>query len=197
MKIRYLLFVFILIFSGCTSAGSKFIHVQYLGKAEASKVLNIGISPFVDQRQNIDKKYIGKRILNSGNEEIYYVDDLSVADTITKSFESHLKNKGYSFTKINDWSHDVNALKKINRKFQYIIGGEIKEFEFFANKGYATSTNLDITLVIYIGDIQNNKLTKVPVHLNLVRKDIKFSKEKVEKFINESLTEIILKSLIL
>ena len=190
-----LLFFYSCIFYGCTRAGSKFLNIQYLGQPKTSGNLNIGISTFLDKRDNAEKGYIGKRILNSGKEEIYYVNGLNVAETITKSCESHLKKNGYQYTKIENWEINTDALKNIDKKFQYVIAGDIKNFEFFADKGYITKTNLDIQVIIYIGNVQNGQLTTIPVNLNLVRKDFKFSLDVVEKFINESLTEVLIKSI--
>ncbi|MCK5312202.1 MAG: hypothetical protein KAJ62_08830 [Desulfobacteraceae bacterium] len=195
------LFVFIIVCTiGCTTAGSKFIKLRYLGQNKVSKNLNVGIVPFLDKRGNLEKGYIGKRMLNSGKEEVYFVDGLNVAKTLTQTFESYFKKTGYNISRIEAWEHTVEELKNIEKKYKnnnykYILAGDIIEFEFFASKGFNTSMILDIKLIVYLGNLKKETLTTIPVNLNLKRKDLKFSQQKIEKFINESVTEVILKSM--
>jgi hypothetical protein len=197
MRIKYFLILcFLSIFlTGCTTPGSKVIKVQYIGQAEASIKKNIGIAPFIDKRQDLEQGYIGKRILNSGSNEIYVVKGLNIASTTTNAFEAHFKKNGFNCQKINSWPYKIEWLKKVDKKYNYILSGDIIEFEFFANKGFTTSMVLDIKLIIYLGNIEKNELITIPVNLNLKRKDIKFSVEKVENFINESLTEVIIRAM--
>ncbi|MCK5097115.1 MAG: hypothetical protein KAR45_03390 [Desulfobacteraceae bacterium] len=195
------LFVFIIVCTiGCTTAGSKFIKLRYLGQNKVSKNLNVGIVPFLDKRGNLEKGYIGKRMLNSGKEEVYFVDGLNVAETLTQTFESYFKETGYNISRIETWEHTVEELKNIEKKYKdnnykYILAGDIIEFEFFASKDFGTSMVLDIKLIVYLGKLENGVLTTIPVNLNLKRNDLKFSKQKIERFINESVTEVILRAM--
>ena len=201
----FLIMCFILIFTiacttGCTTAGSKFLKINYLGQNKATNNSNIGISLFLDKRGDLEKGYIGKRVLNSGKDEVYYVDGLSIAATITQTFESYFKKTGYNCTRIDAWKHKPEELKNVdekykNKNYKYILAGDIIEFEFFASKDFGTSMVLDIKLIVYLGNLENAELTTIPVNLNLKRNDLKFSKQKIERFINESLTEVILRAM--
>ena len=198
-----LIMCFILIFTitcttGCTTAGSKFLKINYLGQNKASNNSNIGIALFLDKRGDLEKGYIGKRVLNSGKDEVYYVDGLDVASSITQTFESYCKKTGYNCTRMDSWKHTPEELNNIDEKYKdrnykYIIAGDIIEFDFFASKDFGTSMVLDIKVIVYLGNLDNGELTTIPVNLNLKRKDLKFSKQKIERFINESLTEVILR----
>lgn len=197
-----LILVCILIFTicctiGCTTAGSKFIKINYLGQNNSvitSANKHVGFAPFLDKRGDIKKGYIGKRILNSGQEEIYFVDGLDIASTVTQSFVSYFNENGYICSTIKDFNHNVESLKKADKKYKYILTGDINVFEFFATKGFTTSMVLNIKLVVYLGDVESGVFTTIPVTLNLERKDLQFSEESVERFINESLTEVIIKA---
>jgi hypothetical protein len=200
MKIKLFFLMIMVLFislSGCTTAGSKFININYLGKVKASNNLTVGISDFKDNRNGVEKGYIGKRILNSGNEEIYLVKGLNVAQTITKTFKTYFENSGYDCITIDDWQHTPEGVVKADKKYKYILSGKIEEFDFFANKGFVTSMTLDIKLIVYLGNPVTGKLTTIPVTLNLKQKDLKFTKQTVETFINESVTEVIMKSMVL
>lgn len=201
MKIqtKFLIFCFLIIFNtGCTTAGSKFIQIKYLnqtGSSITSINKNVGIAPFLDKRGDVAEGYLGKRILNSGNEEVYFVKGLNLSSTITQAFKSFFTNKGYNCSKINDFKHNVESLKKAEKKYKYIITGEIKEFEFFATKELRTSMILDIKLIVYLGNIEKGVFNTIPVNLNLKRKDLRFSEKRVENFINESLAEVVSRAL--
>jgi len=193
-KFFYML-LFLLVFNiGCTTAGSKFIQINYIGLQQTPNNQKIGISPFLDKREIKEKKFIGKRILNSGNEEIYFVNGAGLDQTITQNFESYFHKTGYQIEKIDPWEPSIEKLKTLNKTLKYVISGEIKEFEFFAVKDFKTTMTLDIKLIIYIGDLEKNIIKTVPANLSLKRTDLNFSKERVEMFMSESITEIILKS---
>ncbi|MCK5542029.1 MAG: hypothetical protein KAI40_05000 [Desulfobacterales bacterium] len=197
MKTKYLLiscclFIFTL---GCTTSGSKVITINYIGQNTASINENIGIAQFLNKRDVLEKGYIGKRILNSGSEELYFVKGLNIASTITEAFEVYFKKAGSSYKRIDNFEPSIEAIKKADKEYKYIIAGDIKEFEFFANKGFITSMVLDIKLIVYLGNVEKGVLTTIPVNLNLKRTDMKFSEKMVETFINESLAEVIIKAM--
>ncbi len=196
MKTNLFLAFFLLLFTiGCTTAGSKFIEINYIGENKASLGVNIGISEFTDKRGGLEKGYLGKRVLNSGSDEIYYVKGLNIASTITEAFKSYLKKSGYSIKNIDYFEPDTTIFNKIDNDYKYVIAGDIKEFEFFASKDFATTMVLDIKLIVYLANIEKGVLTTIPVNLNLKRKDLKFSEKSIENFINESLKEVILKAM--
>jgi hypothetical protein len=197
MKIKYLLILsYLFIFTlGCTTAGTKTININYTGKTKITIQENIGISNFLDKREGLEKDYIGKRVLNSGNEELYYVKGLDITTSVTNAFQSYLINAGSNCKRIESFKPSIDAIKKADKKYKYILTGEIREFEFFANKGFITSMILDIKLIVYLGNVEKGILTTIPVHLNLKRKDIKFSTKSIETFINDSLTEVIIKAM--
>ncbi|MCK5100742.1 MAG: hypothetical protein KAR45_21705, partial [Desulfobacteraceae bacterium] len=123
-----------------------------------------------------------------------FVKGLDLASTVTQSFLSYFNENGYNCTFIKDFNHNAEALKEADKKYKYIVAGDIKEFDFFATKGFTTSMVLDIKLIVYLGDVENGVFTTIPVTLNLKRKDLKFSEESIENFINESLTEVIIRA---
>lgn len=196
MKIKYIFILFcILIFTlGCTTAGTKTINVNYIGKNRIPIKETIGISTFSDKRGAFEKGYIGKRILNSGNEELYFVKGLDIASTITNAFESYFIKAGSNCNRIDNFKPNIEEVKKADKKYKYIVTGDIKEFEFFASKGFITSMILDIKLIVYLGNVEDGILTTIPVNLNLKRKDLQFSIKSIELFINESITEVIIKA---
>ncbi|MCP3899482.1 MAG: hypothetical protein GY707_07205 [Desulfobacteraceae bacterium] len=197
MKTNLLLALFLLLFFtfGCTTAWSNFIEIKYIGKNKTSLGVNIGISEFIDKRGGLEKGYLGKRVLNSGSDEIYYVKGLNIASTITDAFKSYLEKSGYSLENIDYFQPDTTIFNKIDKDYKYVIAGDIKEFEFFASKNFVTTMVLDIKLIVYLANIEKGALTTIPVNLNLKRKDLKFSEKSIEIFINESLKEVILKAM--
>ncbi len=187
---------FIVFFTmGCTTAGPKFIGIQYIGQKKAVRGENIGIAMFSDIRGDVEKNYLGKRVLNSGAQELYFVKSSNLNATITNAFKTHLENQGYTCFNILDFQHNVSILNRVDKKYQYILTGEIKEFEFFANKGLATAMSMDIKLIVYLGNVKTGTFRTIPVNLNLKRKDINFTEKRVGNFINESLKEVIIHSM--
>ncbi len=183
---------FLLVFlTGCTVAGSKYVKVYYTGHVRGSVSENIAIASFMDKRGEVPRGFLGKRILNSGSEEVYLAKDNNLSGSVTRAFKTCLIKSGYIVENMDSFELDKGSIKNINKKFKHIVTGEILEFDFFANKGFATTMVLDIKLVIHVGDVESGSITTVPVSLNLKRKDIKFSIKRVENFINQSLSEVI------
>lgn len=195
-KIVYALMVMTVAVSGCVAGGLKYVDLYYAGKVEGLQSGRVGISTFTDTRPDTDAGYIGTRYLGKNNKETYfaYGDDLALS--VTGICKSYLQDAGYDCTSIPPWDYSPEGVRDAGQRFDFIVGGEIRKLECFAMKKIGfTSMILDIDLVIYVGHPDRTELKKIPFKLNLERTEVTFSEKKLEKFLNESLLEIIQKAL--
>lgn len=184
--------LFALALSGCAMGGPKFVDLHYTGKSEISRSGTIGISMFSDRRPGTDAGYVGTRYINRSKKEIFYAYGGDVAASVTDICSAYLRDAGFDCISVEPWDHSPEGAKQSGRGFDYLVGGEIKKLDCFAAKKVGfTSLILDVDLVIYIGMPGTSQLKTVPVKLNLERNEITFSKEKLQKFMNESLLEVI------
>jgi hypothetical protein len=181
--------------AGCVTGGHKYVDLTYVGKSEGLQSGKVGISTFNDTRPDTEAGYVGTRYLGKTGKETYFVfgDDLSLS--VTGICKSYLQDAGFECMSIPDWDYSPEGARDEGQRFDFIVGGEIRKLECFAMKKIGfTSMILDIDLVVYIGDPNRGELKEVPVVLNLERTELTFTEEKLEKFLNESLLEIIQKA---
>jgi len=182
--------------SGCVSGGHKYVDLTYVGKSNGLQTGTVGISTFSDSRPDTKAGYVGTRYLGKSGKETYFVYGEDLALSVTSICKSYLQDSGFNCTSIPRWDYSPEGVKDAGQRFDFIVGGEIRKLECFAMKKIGfTSMTLDIDLVIYVGDPDKTELKKIPIILKLERTEITFTKEKLEKFLNESLLEIIQKAL--
>jgi hypothetical protein len=187
-----ILLLAILIVSGCATGGQKYVDLAYTGTSDASRSGKIGISVFTDNRANTGTGYVGTRYLNKKSKETYsaFGDDLALS--VTGICKSYLQDTGFECTSIRKWEFSPEGAKAAGQRFDYLVGGEIISLECFAMKKIGfTSMTIDIELVLYVGDPGRAEIKRTSKKLKLERNEITFSKEKLEKFLNESLLEVI------
>ncbi|NOX33774.1 MAG: hypothetical protein GXP56_08540 [Deltaproteobacteria bacterium] len=199
MKKQSLIFLgFILVFfSGCATPGQKFIDITYLADHAGTQTGRIGIAPFKDKRTGMGEGYIGYRTLLDNSQETYFVKGLDLAATLTKTIRTYFEKNGFETTAIDPWELTPDGVIKASGGFKQIVTGTINKFECRAEKkGATTDMVLDIDLTIYLGMADKNALKTIPVSLTLERTEFTFTREKLERFVNQALKEVIQKALV-
>lgn len=196
LKALHALVILALAVSGCAAGGHKYVDLAYVGKSNGLQSGKVGISTFSDTRLDTDAAYVGTRYLGKSKKEIYYAYGDDLALSVTGICKSYLQDSGFSCTSIPDWEYTPEGVLDAGQRFDFIVGGEIRKLECFAMKKIGfTSMTLDIDIVIYVGDPGRAELKSIPFILKLERNEITFSEEKLQKFLNDSLLEIIRKAL--
>ena len=183
-----------MVLSGCATGGTKLVNLYYTGTSDTHRSGKIGISPFVDQRGDTEggSGYVGTRYIGKRTKEIFSANGSNVASSVTGICLAYLQDIGFNCTSVASWEHSPDGVMDSGRGFTYLVGGEIKKFDCFAVKKIGfTSMTLEISMVIYLGDTGKKELKRIPIELKLERQEITFSKAKLEKFLNESLAEMI------
>ncbi len=184
-----------LIVSGCTAPGPKFVDIQYTGDTETAMSGKVGIAGFTDKRDRMGEGAVGKRALHGDREETFFVQGMDLAGSVTRAFKTCLEKSGFDCREISAWEHSPQGVKQAGKGFEYIIGGDINKFECFAEKKAGTVFTIDIDIVVYLGSNREDMFKRIPVALTIERRALKFSKEKLETFFNEALSEVIAKAL--
>jgi hypothetical protein len=184
--------------AGCATPGHKFITINalHVPPSEGSVSGHIGIAPFQDRRHGVDKGYIGYRILLDNTRETYFVRKMNLARALTDVFTAYYTDKGFTVSMTEPWALNPDTVKKASDGFDMIFTGIINKFECRAQKkGPATAMTLDIDLTFFLGIPGRNILKTIPASLTLERTELIFTPEKLDRFINTSLAEIIQKAL--
>lgn len=191
----WLILFFALLSCGCAAGGPKFIDLTYTGPGGPGGSGAVGIAGFTDERENAGEGYVGKRKLRHNREETYFVDGLDLAGSVTKAVSAYLEKSGYTVSRIEKWTHSTDGVKNAPSRFDTIIGGDVLSFECSARKNATTHMDIEISLVVYIGDVKEGKFQTIPVELTMERRELGFSARKLENLLNDSLEEVLQKAL--
>jgi hypothetical protein len=195
-KLFSTLILLVLAVSGCAAGGPKYVDLTYVGKGDDIQSGKVGICTFSDTRPGAEAGYVGTRYLNKSDKETYYAYGDNLALSVTGICKSYLQDAGFDCTSIPKWDYTPEGVRGAGQRFDFIVGGEIRKLECFAMKKIGfTSMSLDIDMVIHVGDPGRTELKSIPVILELERTELTFSEEKLQKFLNESLLEVIKEAL--
>lgn len=185
-------------FFGCATSGRQFISIHYLAGHDKQHTGTIGISPFKDNRQGMDKGYIGYRLLLDNSQQTYMVQGLDLARALEKAVMTYYEKNGLNTAVIEPWAPTPEGLQEAAGDFTQILAGTIQKFECRARKKAGiTQMTLDIDITLYLGMEDKRTLKTIPISFTLNRTDAPFNQYKLENFINESLEELIRKALVL
>ena len=195
--ILIILGVILFLFGGCATPGKQFIDIRYMSDHEKTQTGMTGLAVFTDKRPENEEGYVGYRTLMDDSRETYFVKGESLSDALTRVTGVYLEKNGFEITSVEPWEKSVEGMKKVSIGLKQVLSADINRFECRANKkGMTTKMTLDIGLIFYLGMPDNNSLKRIPVSLKLERTDIVFSEKKLEKFVNESMEEVIQKALV-
>ena len=182
----------------CATAGQKYISLQYTKAVAKTTKSQIGISQFKDVRSDAPKGYIGRRILLDNSQETYFVTNMDLSDALTKATASFLETQGYTPVPVEPWETTPDGVAAVSTQLPYLVGGNIRVFECRAQKksGHTTMT-LDINFDLYVGIPDRQALKTIPVTFSLEKTVLTFTREKLEKFVNDSIAEILEKALVI
>ena len=182
--------------SGCATPGPKYIDLTYTGTSKVSHSGSLGISRFSDKRPGQDRGSLGHRVLNDNSRQVFLVQGLDLAGTLTNLTQTHLEKKGLTVTTIPAWSTTLTGMAEADQGTTYLLTADINAFECKAQKkGAVTTMVLDIDLTLFLGKMDQKKLTTIPVALTLERTDVNFTTKKLENFFNDALAEALEKAL--
>ncbi len=187
----------ILALEACATPGKKFITISRKPDlSTGSGTERIGIAPFQDRRHNMDKRYIGYRILLDNTRETYFIRGMDLSQALTDVLISYYADKGFSPVMTDAWELTPEGARKACTGFRQILTARINRFECRAyKKGPATDMTLDIDLTFFLGLGDRHILKTIPVSLTLEKTLLNFTAEKLQQFIDNSMTEVIHKAL--
>ena len=192
------LFIFLILFcflSGCASPGPKFVDLAYVKHHAPTQTGRVGITQFMDKRQKQNQGYVGRRILTDKSQETYLVRGMNLGATLTELTRVYLEKTGFVVTPIPPWPQTLSGMAQAPEGLAHILSADINILECRAQKkGALTDMVLEMDLTFYLGNIQSNQLSTIPVSLTLERTELTFTQDKLEQFINQALEEIIEKA---
>lgn len=181
---------------GCATSGPKYIDLAYTGQPEKNRSGTLGISRFSDMRPDQTRGGIGYRVLNDKSREVFLVQGLDLAGTLTDLTQVYLEKKGFAVMTVPAWSPTLEGLAQAGSDKDRLLTANINRFDCRAvKKGAITEMTLEIDLTIFLAAPGKGSLTTIPVALALERTDVNFTRKKVESFFNDTLAEVLEKAL--
>ena len=186
----------LLLLGSCASSGPKFITLAYTQTPAVSSTGELALSRFVDQRGLETAAEIGYRELNDKTREIFLVKGTDLAQVLSEQTRIYLERKGLKVYPGPSWTPDLNGLAAADAPVDTLLTARINTFDLQAKKtGAITKMVLDLNLTFFLGNKTDKELKTIPVALTLERTEINFTLEKVEKFYNQTLAEVLEKAL--
>ncbi len=192
------LFISLVIFSclSCAVPGPKFVDLAYVKNHSPTQTGKFGITQFKDNRQNTEQGYVGRRILTDKSQETYLVRGMNLSASLTELTRVYLEKTGFVVTPFPDWTPTLDKMAQVPGGLALILSADINTFECRAQKnGTYTKMILDMDLTFHLGNIQDKKLSTIPVSLVVERTELTFSSKKLEQFINQAFEEILEKAI--
>jgi len=184
--------------AGCASSGPKMISLAYTGSPDPSPSSTLALARFTDKRQDVARGEIGYRVLNDKSREVFLVQGLDLATTLTDQTQSYLEKKGISVTPVAPWSPDLKGLARAKTQAKRLLTADINAFTLTAEKnGGVTKMVLNVDITFFLGKKADKQLTTIPAMLSLERTEVNFTVEKVQTFFNQALAEVLEKALAL
>lgn len=187
--------VLLFFFSACTAAGQKYIVLTYSGDPAKTGTGKIGITEFYDSRTDVPQGYIGRRLLINNNQETYFVAGTDLGRSLADTVSQYIRKKGFEPVSAAPWELTPEGVSKAPKSLTRLVTGTISRFDVAAEKkGVLTEMVLTIDLTFYVGIPGTPALKTVPVTYSLEKTELRFTKQKLEKFVNRAVKEIIQKA---
>ncbi|THB78032.1 MAG: hypothetical protein D3926_14015 [Desulfobacteraceae bacterium] len=182
---------------GCASSGQKFIHLDFQHPISKTRSGRVGIEPFQDKRQNMGPGYLGYRTLLDNSRETFFVTGLDLSRSLTHVTSQYIQACGFD-TEETSFEHTPEGVGQSSTNFTYILAGQINDLEYTAvKKAGRTHVGLVIDLTLYLGEPATATLKTIPVSMTLDQVAFNLDRKKVEEMLNQSIQEVLVKSLAL
>jgi len=194
----FLLPVLFICFSACAKPGAYFVELKYLGDPSPRSAgrVRVGLQGIEDRRGVEVKDFLGSRAVGSGREELFLTRSTTVADAVTAAYRSFLEKKGFQVESVSGWDLTPEGMGKVKEGQTYLVGGSVEFLRCDAVKRLGrTDLTLEVRLSTAIGNPAEGRVKTVPIAVKLERTELTFDPEKLEGFINETLTDAITTSL--
>ena len=195
-----MLMCFYFFISGCAGGKVYLLHLKYIPPdagdiiPEKEQTGKIGVKTFVDVRT--EKEDVGRRVRSGGRVDIFRPYFFPVNEAVTRAVKDYLLVKGYEIVHIEDWDFTPEDLSNIPGNADIVIGGEVKRLWSSVESSIThTKIKSSFGLLVYIGWVNEGKVVVRKVESTPEVTEILYNKEKVERNIDNTMTEVIEKTL--
>jgi hypothetical protein len=151
--------------------------------------MSVGLQAF----ENIspEQSTLGRR-QTASTTEVYVSWPKPIAEAFTEAAENFLRLKAYTLRSVSGWDYKPEDLPRVGAGLDVVVTGQIRGFSFKAEKKFArTEMVLDADVVFIIGDVKKMQVTTRPVKIRLERTEVFFDRDKLERFMNETLSDLL------
>jgi len=180
---------------GCAATQSPYpIHLQYLAElitAPPSRATSMTIGLQAFENLSPEQSTLGKRERGRIT-EVYVSRPNPIAEAFTEATKDFLTHKAYTLRSISGWDYKPEALSAVGAELDIVVAGQIRRLYCKAEKKFArTNMILDADVDFVIGDVKKMQVITRPVKIRLERTDIFFDAQKLERFMNETLADLL------
>ena len=180
---------------GCAGTpGPSPIHLRYMAELIKTPTPRatpraIGLQAF--ENLSSERDVLGRRDTARGI-EIYVSRPQAIAEAFTEATEKFLTDKTHIVSSISGWDYKPETLPRAGVEIDTVVSGKIRRLFCKAEKKFARTNMIFETDVIFIiGDIKKRLVITRPVKIRLERTEISFDNIKLERFMNETLADLL------
>jgi hypothetical protein len=179
---------------GCASTPGPYpIHLRYPAELIPMPPLpavpmSVGLQAF----ENISPEVsiLGRR-QTATSTEVYVSSPKPTAEAFTEAAENFLRFKAYTLHPVSGWNYKPEELPQVAAGLDMVVSGQIRGLFCKAEKKFArTEMILDVDVVFVIGDVKKLQVSYRPVKIRLERTEISFDRDKLERLMNETLSDL-------
>ena len=185
---------------GCAPGKIYLVDLKYISQDTAEKVpqpehpLTIGIKTFDDSR--MEKEDVGRRIRSGGRMDIFKANLPPVDQAVTRAIKNYLTKRGYRLVDIQSWDFSPEGLSDAPDGVDIMIGGKIESLWAEVESSITrTKIKSRVKLLVYVGKVNEGKVITRKVESLPEVTEISFKREKVERSLNQTISEVIERTL--
>jgi len=198
--ILFMIFSFVVAFSGCAGSKIYLIDVKYLPEEKPPSLPAlqtpevVGICPFEDAREEKDKDTIGHRYRRDKYVDLLKVHGVSLSECVTQAVKDYFAKKGFKVTDCKGWDKTSEGLAHLPKDLFLVVGGKIESFRVKAQSGLITTeTDYTVKIAASIGQMEKGQVVTQTIKSTFQTKKMRFDPDEVRYTLNRTLTEVIQK----
>jgi len=193
--IIFIIFSFIVAFSGCAASKIYLMDVRYIPEKKAPPTSKtVGICAFEDGRREKEKEIIGLRHRPRKKVDFLKLEGISLSESVTQAVKDYFAEKGFEVTDCKGWDQSAEGLERLPNDLFLVVRGKIDSFKVEAKSGISiTDTRYSVKMHAFIGQAEKRKMVTCTIESTPRTEKMGFDPEEVKARLNDVLTEVIRK----
>jgi hypothetical protein len=192
----FMIFGLIAAVPGCGGHMIYLINVKYIPEDRVIRKTSafqppkmVGICPFKDAREAMDKKIIGLRRRPGKHPDLLKIQNVGISEAVTQAVKDHFEEKGFKVSDCKGWDNTLGGLARLPEEFSYVVGGRIEALMIESrSKVPITETHYKVKITVFIGHTVQGQIITRTIESEPETKKVGFSPDEVETRLNRTLS---------